>query len=104
MIARIAGHRSAHRAFCQSVDAKLTVPTHLVRIMSKTGTRRQAELVRLLSSLFGFARRPTLRRAALKPCSGFADRAAETYWISSYKVPRATAIMFHAPVPFLAEV
>jgi hypothetical protein len=75
-----------------------------VRIMSKTGTRRQAELVPLLSSLFGFARRPTLRRAALKPCGGSADRAAETYWIRSYKVPRAAATIFHAPVPFLAEV
>jgi glutathione S-transferase len=27
MITRIARHRSAHRAFCQSVNAKLTVPT-----------------------------------------------------------------------------
>ena len=31
MITRIARHRSAHRAFCQSVNAKLTVPLALVK-------------------------------------------------------------------------
>jgi hypothetical protein len=30
VITRIAGHRSAHRALRQSVDAKLTVPLHIL--------------------------------------------------------------------------
>lgn len=33
MITRIARHRSAHRAFCQSVNAKLTVPTADVEML-----------------------------------------------------------------------
>jgi homospermidine synthase len=34
MITRIARHRSAHRAFCQSVNAKLTVPSALIAALA----------------------------------------------------------------------
>ena len=45
MITRIARHRSAHRAFCQSVNAKLTVPVALHRHPGVTGVMEAAEAI-----------------------------------------------------------
>jgi DNA invertase Pin-like site-specific DNA recombinase len=39
MITRIARHRSAHRAFCQSVNAKLTVPVNVLADWCQRGVR-----------------------------------------------------------------
>jgi hypothetical protein len=45
MITRIARHRSAHRAFYQSVNAKLTVPVKAFPVVGKEGLALEADFI-----------------------------------------------------------
>ena len=59
MITRIARHRSAHRAFCQSVNAKLTVPRRvLIDRGELLSIRRQCVLLGVARSGLYRAPRP----------------------------------------------
>jgi hypothetical protein len=72
MITRIARHRSAHRAFCQSVNAKLTVPDGRYRrfgadlcrtfLMTDRRCRQRSQNTR-------FPRRLVDRRLGVKNCN-----------------------------------